>query len=296
MQDSDEKSVVKDYERIRRAIEFLRARVTSQPSLDEVAAHVHLSRFHFQRLFSRWAGTTPKRFQQALTLELGKSLLDGDATLLHAADSLGLSSTSRLHDHFVQLEAVTPGEYKSKGQGLVIGYDVADTPVGRLFAAATPRGICRAAFLDDEQDPAEELAGLRSIWPLAVLRRDADAATRISKHIGFSGAAGTSPLSLHVRGTNFQVAVWRALLRIPPGHAVSYAAVAAAVGRPNAVRAAGRAVGANPVAFMIPCHRVIRQSGALGGYRWGVTRKEVILTWERLRSGPTDVDAACDVV
>lgn len=273
-----------DYDRIARAIAYITANVTAQPTLEDVAAHVHLSPFHFQRLFSRWAGTTPKRFLQVLTLELGKKLLEESGSLLDVSGKLGLSSSSRLHDHFVQLEAVTPGEYRGKGKELVIEYGEHDTPFGKLFVAQTPRGVCRAAFT--EEDAASvQLDLLRKTWPLAAYRNSMKRTAEVAKLL--SGAEKPDrPLSLHVAGTNFQVAVWRALLRIPAASAVTYSQVAQAVGSPRAVRAAGTAIGANPVAFLIPCHRVIQQSGALGGYRWGLERKQAMQAWERLRSAP----------
>lgn len=271
-----------DYDRIARAIEFLNSHVQEQPSLAAVAAHVHLSPFHFQRLFSRWAGTTPKRFLQVLTLELGKQLLDASASLPEATDAAGLSSGSRLHEHFVQLAAVTPAEYRSRGAGLTIRHGCAQTPFGTVFVAVTARGICRLTFLDPpERDIRHELEQLRQDWPLAQLATDPGVAAPVAGLL--SGVLPQKPLSLHVAGTNFQIAVWRALLRIPPGAALSYADVAAAAGNPAAVRAAGSAIGANPVAFLIPCHRVIRQSGALGGYRWGLVRKQALQAWEILR-------------
>jgi AraC family transcriptional regulator, regulatory protein of adaptative response / methylated-DNA-[protein]-cysteine methyltransferase len=273
-----------DYDRIAKAIAYITTNVTAQPTLDDVAAHVHLSPFHFQRLFSRWAGTTPKRFLQVLTLELGKKLLDESGSLLEVSDKLGLSSSSRLHDHFVQLEAVTPGEYRSKGKDVVIEYGEHDTPFGRLFVAQTPRGVCRAAFTDDD-DAEAQLEALRKTWPLAVYKNSVKNTAEVAALLAAADAPNR-PLSLHVAGTNFQVAVWRALLRIPAGNAVTYSQIAEAVGSPHAVRAAGTAIGANPVAFLIPCHRVIQQSGALGGYRWGLERKQAMQTWERLRSAP----------
>lgn len=273
-----------DYDRIAKAIAYITTNVTAQPTLDDVAAHVHLSPFHFQRLFSRWAGTTPKRFLQVLTLELGKKLLEDSSSLLEVSDKLGLSSSSRLHDHFVQLEAVSPGEYRSKGKDIVIEYGEHDTPFGRLFVAQTPRGVCRAAFTD-EDDAEAQLDVLRKSWPLAGYRSSVENTARVATLLSVADAPNR-PLSLHVAGTNFQVAVWRALLRIPAGNAVTYSQIAEAVGSPRAVRAAGTAVGANPVAFLIPCHRVIQQSGALGGYRWGLERKQAMQTWERLRDAP----------
>ncbi|MGL6646141.1 bifunctional transcriptional activator/DNA repair enzyme AdaA [Aeromonas caviae] len=271
-----------DYARIADAIRFIASQVARQPTLDEIAAHVHLSPFHFQRLFSRWAGVTPKRYLQVLTLERAKALLQESRPLLEVADTLGLSSGSRLYDHFVQLEAVTPGEYKQRGAGLVIDHGVHDTPFGKAFVALTPRGVCNFSFLDD-QAPQAPLAVLAQRWPAAELR-EAPSRTQEVIHTMFDGSKTPNrPLSLHVSGTNFQISVWRALLAIPPAKVVSYAQVASAVGNPKAARAVGLAVGANPVALMIPCHRVIQQNGKLGGYHWGETRKQAIHAWEAAR-------------
>ncbi|MNZ29254.1 Bifunctional transcriptional activator/DNA repair enzyme Ada [compost metagenome] len=271
-----------DYARISDAIAFIASQVECQPTLDEIAAHVHLSPFHFQRLFSRWAGVTPKRYLQVLTLERAKALLRESRSLLEVADTLGLSSGSRLYDHFVQLEAVTPGEYKQRGAGLVIDHGVHDTPFGQAFVALTPRGVCNFSFLDD-QAPEAPLTALAQRWPAAQLR-EAPSRTQGVIHNMFDGSkAPDRPISLHVSGTNFQISVWRALLQIPPARVVSYAQVASAVGNPKAARAVGLAVGANPVALMIPCHRVIQQNGKLGGYHWGETRKQAIHAWEAAR-------------
>jgi len=271
-----------DYDRIAKAIEFIADRVDRQPTLEEVAAHLHLSPFHFQRLFSRWAGVTPKRFLQALTVERAKRLLAEARPLLAVADALGLSSGSRLYDHFVQLEAVTPGEFKTRGAGLVIGYAVQETPFGPAFVAMTPRGICSFSFVDGG-GVVGALSALRAQWPLAELREDGRAAqTVVRAMFGEPGHREPGvPVSLYVAGTNFQISVWKALLRIAPATVASYAQVADAVGRPKAARAVGQAVGANPVAFLIPCHRVIRESGELGGYHWGGTRKLAIQAWEQ---------------
>ncbi|MFM5655859.1 bifunctional transcriptional activator/DNA repair enzyme AdaA [Aeromonas veronii] len=271
-----------DYARIADAIRFIASQVERQPTLDEIAAHVHLSPFHFQRLFSRWAGVTPKRYLQVLTLERAKALLQESRPLLEVADTLGLSSGSRLYDHFVQLEAVTPGEYKLRGAGLVIDHGVHDTPFGQAFVALTPRGVCNFSFLDDKA-PEAPLAALAHSWPEAELR-EAPSRTQNVINTMFDGSkAPDRPISLHVSGTNFQISVWRALLQIPPAKVVSYARVANAVGNPKAARAVGLAVGANPVALMIPCHRVIQQNGKLGGYHWGETRKQAIHAWEAAR-------------
>lgn len=271
-----------DYARIADAIRFIASQVERQPTLDEIAAHVHLSPFHFQRLFSRWAGVTPKRYLQVLTLERAKTLLQESRPLLEVADTLGLSSGSRLYDHFVQLEAVTPGEYKQRGAGLVIDHGVHDTPFGQAFVALTPRGVCNFSFLD-EKAPEAPLAALAQHWPAATLQ-EAPSRTQNVINTMFDGSkAPDRPISLHVSGTNFQICVWRALLQIPPAKVVSYAQVASAVGNPKAARAVGLAVGANPVALMIPCHRVIQQNGKLGGYHWGETRKQAIHAWEAAR-------------
>jgi len=271
-----------DYERIAEAISFITNRVNNQPTLNEIAAHMHMSPFHFQRLFCRWAGVTPKRFLQVLTLERAKQLLIEFKPLLEVSDSIGLSSGSRLYDHFVKLEAVTPGEYKSGGMGLDIEYAVHDTPFGKAFIAITSRDICNFSFL--EYSKIEELlAELSKKWRHAVLRENKQL-TRDTINTMFDGTIKPDrPLSLHVSGTNFQINVWKALLQIPPAAVTSYSQVANAIGLPRAARAVGHAVGSNPVAFLIPCHRVIQQSGKLGGYHWGETRKHAIHAWEEAR-------------
>lgn len=271
-----------DYDRIAQAISFITSRVNSQPTLDEIAAHVHLSPFHFQRLFCRWAGVTPKRFLQTLTLERAKQLLSKSKPLLEVSDSLGLSSGSRLYDHFVHLEAVTPGEFKTGGIDLTIEYGEHETPFGKVFIASTPRGICNLAFLEYEGID-EHLAGLYRKWPHAELHENHDRTLVVIEAMFGKEMKVDRPLSLHVSGTNFQISVWKALLQIPQGAVASYSQVATAIGRPSAARAVGLAVGANPVAFIIPCHRVIQQSGKLGGYHWGETRKHAIHAWEAAR-------------
>lgn len=264
--------VQRDYDRIACAIDFLAARVGQQPTLDEVAAHVHLSPHHFQRLFTRWAGVSPKRYLQVLTVEKAKALLRSSEPVLEAAWAVGLSSGSRLHDHFLRIEAVTPGEYRDGGRGLRLVHGCAETPLGPAWAVLTPRGIGRLEFLEaDQLDAAIEK--LRHRWPAAGIDRDD---VRVQGELAglFStpGATGPAP-TLHLEGTAFQVQVWKALIRIPPGCLASYGQIAQAVGRPRAARAVGQAVGDNPVAMLIPCHRVIQGSGLLGGYRWGTTRK-----------------------
>lgn len=276
-----------DYKRIENAIAYLVEQATSQPSLDKVAAHVHLSPYHFQRLFCQWSGTTPKRFLQLLTLEHGKHLLKESRSLLEVSHVIGLSGSSRLHDHFVQLEAVTPGEYKNKGKDLRIQYGVHSTPFGRMLLAVTQRGVCRAVFLDFTA-VEEELEALQAAWPLSSILHSPQSTGQVIKAMfGKGKLCKPGPLSLHVAGTNFQIAVWRALLKVPLGAVVSYSQVAGYLGRPRASRAVGNAIGANPVAFLIPCHRVIQQSGALGGYRWGSTKKRMIQIWERMHVEPS---------
>lgn len=271
-----------DYDRIAEAISFITSRVNDQPTLEEIAGHLHLSSFHFQRLFCRWAGVTPKRFLQVLTLERAKQLLSESKSVLEVSDSLGLSSGSRLYDHFVHLEAVTPGEYKMGGAGLTIEYAVHDTPFGKAFIATTPRGICSFAFLENTEID-EHLADLHKKWPHAILHENQQSTLAVTQAMFAEKKESNHPISLYVSGTNFQINVWKALLQIPPATVVSYAQVANAIGHPNSARAVGAAVGNNPVAFLIPCHRVIQQSGGLGGYHWGKTRKQAIHAWESAR-------------
>lgn len=269
-----------DYARVERAIGFLAERVEEQPKLAEVADAVGLSAHRTQRLFKRWAGVSPKRFLEFLTVEHAKGLLDRSASVLDASLAVGLSGPGRLHDHFVKLEAMSPGEYKSAGEGLEIACGVHDSPFGRVFVATSARGVCRLAFLD--QDATEQvnaqMTALERAWPRAEVVRDpvrsGDSVERI-----FS-TRGHREILVEVTGTNFQLAVWKALLSIPRGSLLSYEAVAAAVGKPAATRAVANAVGANPVAYLIPCHRVIRKTGALGGYRWGTARKRALVAWE----------------
>lgn len=268
-----------DYDRVASAIEYIQENIRRQPELEEVAEHVHLSPYHFQRLFSRWAGVSPKRFLQALTVEHAKQLLDESLPLLEISDQLGLSSSSRLHDHFVNLEGVTPGEYKEQGADIEIVYGVAETPFGFAFVANSKRGVCRLAFLGNE-DPSDEVRRLEAIWSKASLVENPDAIRKISDAVFSNTRKPDRPLSLLVSGTNFQINVWRALLNVPSGSVISYAQLASGIGRPGSARAVGNAVGANPVAFLIPCHRVIHASGKLDGYRWGSTRKRAMIAWE----------------
>lgn len=273
-----------DYARVERALRFLNAHYLRRPTLDEIAAHVHLSSFHFERLFQRWAGTSPKRFLQYLTKEHAKSLLQNSRSLLDAAYEAGLSGTGRLHDLFVSCEAVTPGEYKLHGEGVTLAYGFHPTPFGECLLAKTERGICALRFLSTPSRPAA-LRELRDDWPAAEFVKDDDKPGQISRRI-FGGSAkdGRTPFHLHLRGTNFQLKVWQALLTIPSGRLANYGDLAAKVGAPKASRAVGSAVGRNPVAYLIPCHRVIRSLGVIGDYRWGRERKQAIIGWETARA------------
>ena len=270
---------VSDYDRIAQAIRFIEQNHRRQPSLEEVAKSVYLSEFHFQRLFRRWVGISPKRFLQFLTVEHAKRRLEASRSVLDATYDAGLSSPGRLHDLFVTLEAVTPGEYKARGAGLRIAYAVHDTPFGPALLAATERGLCALHFVGDE-GPEEALAELRERWSEAAVVEDAAATATLARRIFARDAGDDQPIPLFVQGTNHQVRVWQALLRVPAGAVVSYEQLAAAAGRPDAVRAVAGAVARNQVGYVIPCHRVIRKLGAFGGYRWGSERKRAILGWE----------------
>ena len=257
-----------DYQRIAQAIEFINANAKQQPSLENIAAHLHLSPFHFQRLFSQWAGVAPKKYLQILTVDRAKQLLAQSKPLAEVSDSVGLSGSSRLHDHFVQLEAASPGEFKAGGAGMEIRYSVIGGPFGDAFIAVTPRGICKLSFLSNN-NIEQQIVDLNAQWPAAKLVNQASETTQMVEALFAGKQTINGPLSLYVKGTNFQINVWRALLQIEPGCISSYVQVAAAVGKPRAYRAVGTAIGSNQVAFFIPCHRVLQQSGQIGGYLWG---------------------------
>ena len=273
------------YERIAQAIAFMRQHHLNQPDLATIAAHVHLSEYHFQRLFTRWAGISPKRFLQYLTVEYAKSKIAETSNLLDLTVDVGLSSPGRLHDLFVKLEAMSPGEFKAGGTGLQICYGIHSTPFGDCLIAATPRGLCNLHFLDrTNQDEIEQ--AFHQEWTNAHIRADQQATQAICDRIFSPNPSATSkePLALYVKGTNFQIQVWRALLNIPFGGITTYQGLATTLGRPTAARAVGNALGRNPIAYLIPCHRVIRESGELGGFRWGLERKRMLLGWEASRS------------
>jgi len=277
-----------DYERIAEAISYITECVECQPTLGDVAAHINLSPFHFQRLFSRWVGVTPKKYLQVLTVERAKQLLSESRSLLEVSDSIGLSSGSRLYDHFVQLEAVTPGDFKKGGLNLNIDYAVHETPFGKIFIAITSKGICKLSFLDSD-DVENCLTELKIKWPYAKICENIIDTHAIVESIFDRQIKDDRPLSLYVSGTNFQISVWKALLQIPPAVVTSYAQIAKIIGRPRSARAVGTAMGKNPVAFLIPCHRVIQQSGKLGGYRWGESRLHAIHAWESAKSCQEDL-------
>jgi AraC family transcriptional regulator, regulatory protein of adaptative response / methylated-DNA-[protein]-cysteine methyltransferase len=270
---------IHDYRRIERAIRYIDAHVVDQPSLEEVAREIGLSPFHAQRLFTRWAGISPKRFLGLLTVGHAKAVLQAGESVLDASYEVGLSGPSRLHDLFVGFEAMTPGEYKQQGASLTIRYGIHPTRFGEALLLTTERGICGLSFVDG--DPEEALAEARAAWPLSQLVHDPAATGALIRQL-FDGAGNGAegPPQLLLKGTNFQVKVWSALLRVPPGRVVSYLDLASAIGQPRAVRPVANALAHNPVGYLVPCHRVIRATGALGDYRWGQTRRRALLAWE----------------
>jgi AraC family transcriptional regulator of adaptative response/methylated-DNA-[protein]-cysteine methyltransferase len=271
-----------DYERIAAVIEYIRENFRQQPDLDAVAAHVHLSPFHFQRLFTAWAGVSPKKFLQYTSVEYAKYLLsEKQVTLFDASMETGLSGTGRLHDLFVTIEGMTPGEYKNGGASLEIAYRFAETPFGEILIASTAKGICQLAFISNA---AQGLSELAKRFPNARLVPQGNALQEAALSFFRSDAEQPETIRLHLKGTAFQLKVWDALLRIPSGKLLSYGQLADAVRHPGASRAVGTAIGDNPVAYIIPCHRVLQSSGRIGGYHWGVTRKSAMIGWEAARA------------
>lgn len=266
-----------DYQRIEQAIRYLSEHVESQPALEDLSGAIGVSPFHLQRLFRRYAGVTPKQFLQHLTLERAKDALDGASSVLDASFEAGLSSPARLHDHFVTLEAITPGEYKAGGASLKIRYGTAQTPFGTIFVAQTARGICSLSFCGDADEAFETL---RNQWPHAEFVSDEPSAAAVAARI-FSPSGDEAPIRVAAEGTNFQVRVWRALLEIPFGSVKTYQQIADAIGAPLGSRAVGNALASNPIAYLIPCHRVILSTGSVGQYRWQAYRKRALLAWER---------------
>jgi AraC family transcriptional regulator of adaptative response/methylated-DNA-[protein]-cysteine methyltransferase len=279
---ADFKEQSEDYLRIEQAILYLEKHHKEQPSLEEVAANIGLSEFHFQRIFTRWAGISPKRFLQFLTKENAKDLLDRSENLLDTTLQTGLSSLGRLHDLFVTTEAVTPGEYKSRGEGLTIRYGIHPTPFGKCLIGVTERGICHLGFVQTSEGAA--IDALIADWQEAEMIEDHRATASLIAPIFMLNMREQSPLNIHLRGTNFQLKVWEALLNVPNGTVTTYQRIAAQIGQPTASRAVGTAVGHNPIAVLIPCHRVIRALGEFGNYRYGAPRKLALLGWEQART------------
>jgi AraC family transcriptional regulator, regulatory protein of adaptative response / methylated-DNA-[protein]-cysteine methyltransferase len=268
-----------NYEKIAAAIEYLGRHATEQPELETVAAALHTSPFHFQRLFTEWAGVSPKKFLQYLTVEHAKQLLAAQKyTVFETAQETGLSGTGRLHDLFVHIEGMTPGEFRNGGANLSIHYGMAECRFGKYIAAATDKGICHLAFFDADENAA--IAALEECWPNARLLQGRHHHQQAVQSFFEQDFADTAAIKLHLRASAFQLKVWQALLQIPLGGIVSYGSIAAQVQQPAAARAVGTAIGSNPVAYIIPCHRVIRSMGETGGYRWGQVRKKAMLAWE----------------
>jgi len=273
-----------DYKRISQAIEFIEANFKSQPTLEQIAESVYLSKYHFDRMFKRWAGISPIQFMQFMTLDYTKQRLAESRSLLDTALDAGLSGPSRLHDLFVTFEAMTPGEFKKQADGLRISYGFSSSPFGQCLIATTERGICHLGFVEEGKQ-SEAFDQLHQSWPGAAFTEDVSVISSIANRIfKIDPHKKSRPFNLHLKGTNFQVNVWKALLRIPEGSVVSYQDVASYMGRATATRAVASAVAVNPVAYLIPCHRVITKSGKIHRYRWGAARKKALIGWEAARS------------
>lgn len=266
-----------DYERIEKAIIFLKKNFKEQPDLDEVAKQVYLSPFHFQRLFKEWAGVSPKKFLQFISVEYAKELLQQKMSLADVSFETGLSGTSRLHDLFISIEGMTPGEYKNGGEALSLHYSFAETPFGDIIIASTPKGICHLSFVADEASGRETL---KHIFPNAALAQKTDILQQNALRFFKGDWSDLEKVKLHLKATPFQVKVWQSLLRIPLGDISTYLTIANNIQNEKASRAVGTAIGSNPVAYLIPCHRVIRSTGVTGEYHWGSARKTAILGWE----------------
>lgn len=274
-----------NYQRIEQAIKYLEENFQRQPELDEVAEKVHLSPFHFQRIFTEWAGISPKRFLQFLTVDFLKEKLHESRNIVEAAESAGLSSQSRVYDLFTTLEAVTPQEYKLRGTGIHIEYGFHETPFGTVLIGVTARGICWLSFLTTGDEPKSEVEKMKEHWHNSVFHQNQVLTHElISQIFDRDEFASQKKLHLFVKGTNFQVKVWEALLRLPMGNVTTYQGIAEKIQNPKAMQAVGSAVGSNHIAYLIPCHRVIRKDGVLGEYRWNALRKKSIIGWEMARA------------
>ena len=275
-----------NYHRIAEAIDYIKQNFKKQPTLDEVAEKVHISPFHFQKLFTDWAGVSPKKFLQYISLKHAKQVLHHkQATLFDAAHATGLSGTGRLHDLFITFEGMTPGEYKNGGENLTINYSYAESPFGNMLVASTPKGICYMAFADDQK---EAFSTFQQRFPRAHYRQMVDLLQQNALYIFTHDWRKLHQIKLHLKGTDFQLKVWETLLKIPMGALSTYGKIAQEIRNPSASRAVGTAIGSNPVAFLIPCHRVIQASGTLGGYHWGTTRKTAIIGWEAAKTRAAD--------
>jgi AraC family transcriptional regulator, regulatory protein of adaptative response / methylated-DNA-[protein]-cysteine methyltransferase len=267
---------MQDYQRIEQAIRFIRENFQDQPDLDEIARQIHLSPFHFQRLFKDWAGVSPKKFLQFTSIEYAKQLLQEQKTLATVSFETGLSGTSRLHDLFIQIEGMTPGEYQHGGKNLHIYYSHAETVFGNILIASTEKGICHISFVQENSD----LSDLKNRFPAAMLEQKTDLHQQGALKMFRDDWSDLDKIKLHLKGTPFQIKVWNALLQIPMGSLKSYLEIANEIGDAKASRAVGTAIGNNPIAYLIPCHRVITSAGNLGGYHWGIDRKSAIIGWE----------------
>lgn len=271
-----------NFQRIAEAIAYIKMNFKEQPDLEKVAGKIHLSPFHFQRLFTDWAGVSPKKFLQFISLEYAKSILkDQQATLVDAAYETGLSGTGRLHDLFIKIEGMTPGEFKNGGESLLINYSFAESPFGKILVASTVKGICYMAFADDE---AKTWSELKTLFPNATYHQVVDMIQQNALYIFTKDWRKLNEIKLHVKGSGFQLKVWQTLLKIPVGQLSTYGSIAARIDKPSASRAVGTAIGDNPVAFIIPCHRVIQSSGSFGQYHWGSTRKTAMIGWEAAKA------------
>lgn len=271
-----------NFSRIEEAIGYIQTNFKSQPGLDEVAGEIHISPFHFQRLFTDWAGVSPKKFLQYISVEYAKSILkDKQATLFDAAYETGLSGTSRLHDLFIKIEGMTPGEFKNGGENLSINYSYAESPFGNILVASTPKGICHMAFADDEHEAFRQL---QNSFPNAHYKQMVDLIQQNALYIFTHDWSQLDQVKLHLKGTDFQLKVWETLLKIPMGKLSTYGNIAKQIKSPKASRAVGSAIGDNPVAFLIPCHRVIQSTGTFGQYHWGSTRKTAMIGWEAAKT------------
>ncbi len=266
-----------DYKRVARAINYINEHSKEQPSLDEIAAAVHLSPYHFHRMFKEWAGVTPKEFLQFISLNYAKKLLEDNQTIEEATFHTGLSSTSRLHDLFVNIEGMTPGEFKNGGEELKIKYHFAESPFGNILTASTGKGICNLLFAENKKEAIQKL---ETDWPNAGIIEAKDDHITNLENVFANDWENLDKIKLHIKGTDFQLKVWEALLKIPAGKLATYSDVAGQIGNPKASRAVGTALARNPIAYLIPCHRIIKKVGGIGEYRWGDTRKKAIIGWE----------------